>query len=120
MSMYFEEKLAQFERALATLKKAMLPDPSDLEIDGAIQRFEYCFELAWKSLKLQLEQTGVSGISSPKAAIQKGFITGIVADEDEWLKILDDRNLSVLTYDEKTAREIFQRLPGICRRSGRC
>ena len=112
MSMYFEEKLAQFERALETLKKAMLPNPTDLEIDGAIQRFEYCFELAWKVMKICLEQNGTTDIPGPKIAIRKGFVAGFVDDESEWISILRDRNLTVHTYDEKTAREIFQRLPG--------
>ncbi len=112
MNELLELKIAQFERALATLKNGLRPEPNDLEIDGAIQRFEYCFELAWKVLKIRLEQIGITGISSPKAAIQKGFIAGVVTDEDEWLMMLDDRNLTVHTYDEKTACEIFQRLSG--------
>ena len=39
MTEYFEEKLATYEQALATFKDALLEHPSQLERDGAIQRF---------------------------------------------------------------------------------
>ena len=107
-----ENKIARFQWVLDLLENAVFPNANDLEIDGAIHRFERTYELAWKTLKLRLEQDGISEISSPKAAIQKGFVAGFIDDESEWLSILRDRNLTVHTYDEKNAREIFQRLPG--------
>ena len=112
MNDLLENKIAQFQWALDLLENAVLPNANDLEIDGSIHRFERCYELAWKTLKLRLERDGITEISSPKAAIQKGFIAGFIDNESEWLSILKDRNLTVHTYDEKTAREIFQRLPG--------
>lgn len=45
--------LASLERAIVRSKKA----PTDEELrDAVIQRFEFTFELAWKTLKRQLEQ----------------------------------------------------------------
>ena len=48
---YLESKLATYEQALKTFEEALLENPSQLERDGAIQRFEYSFDLAWKTLK---------------------------------------------------------------------
>ena len=35
---------------------------------------------------------------------------GIIEDESTWLKILDDRNMSVHIYDKETSRQIFKRI----------
>jgi hypothetical protein len=51
MTDYLDAKIATFEQALKTFKDALLENPSQLERDGTIQRFEYCFDLAWKALK---------------------------------------------------------------------
>ncbi len=32
---------------------------------------------------------------------------GLIQDEDEWLSILEDRSLSVHTYDEALAEELY-------------
>lgn len=50
-----------FEKALQTLKAALDPPPAnDRERDGAIQRFEYTFELSWKISKKVLQKHGIS------------------------------------------------------------
>ena len=107
----FDEKREQFRRALDTLHRAFLDDPSDLEIDGAIQRFEYCLEIAWNLLKRRLDRDGNTTVSSPKAVFGLGMLAGYIDDEHAWLGMLDDRNLSVHTYDEMTSRAIYERLP---------
>jgi nucleotidyltransferase substrate binding protein (TIGR01987 family) len=38
-----------------------------LERDGAIQRFEYCYDLAWKTLKQYLQRQGLIDLNSPKS-----------------------------------------------------
>ena len=48
------ERIQVAEKALATLKElAFLEDPSPVERDAAIQRFEYTFEAFWKALLLK-------------------------------------------------------------------
>jgi nucleotidyltransferase substrate binding protein (TIGR01987 family) len=111
MNEYLEGKLLQFDSALKTLQRALIADPSELEVDGAIQRFEYCFELAWKVLKIRLESDGIRDVSSPRNVLQRGFVAGILEDEESWITMLNDRNLSVHTYNEQTAREIYSRFP---------
>ena len=46
---------------LALLREALVNGPSalnQLEKEGVIQRFEYCFELAWKTTKVYIEANG--------------------------------------------------------------
>ncbi len=44
--------LGDFERAFGNLKDALaVPVETDLEKAGCIQYFEFCFELAWKSVQ---------------------------------------------------------------------
>jgi len=47
-----ENLIQPFEKALLTLEEALSrPQLDDLMRDGAIQRFEYCVELSWKTSK---------------------------------------------------------------------
>jgi nucleotidyltransferase substrate binding protein (TIGR01987 family) len=110
MSDYSNAKLITFKKALQTFEQAFKKDPNPLEIDGSIKRFEYCFELSWKVMKIFLEEEGITGANSPKSVIKKSLVTGLVRDEMIWLDMLMDRNRSTHTYDESKAREIFQNL----------
>jgi nucleotidyltransferase substrate binding protein (TIGR01987 family) len=113
MNLYFTQKLADFTQALRVLDEALrIEHPSLLEQDGMIQRFEFCFELAWKTLKLALEAQGELEVKSPKAALTRGLVQGWIQDEARWLAILRYRNLSTHTYDEALAAELISHLPG--------
>lgn len=110
MTEYFDSKLAAFEQALTTFKEALLENPSSLERDGAIQRFEYCFDLAWKTLKRFMENRGFGDLNSPRAVFSAAFTEGIIGDEVMWSTILLRRNASVYTYNEKLAEALFSEL----------
>lgn len=104
--------VAEWASALDRLDEALaLPADAPLLIDGTMQRFEFCFELAWKSLKLMLsEQEGIA-IASPRQALEQAFALGWILREEPWLQMLQDRNLSSHTYREGLAREIHARIP---------
>ncbi len=108
---YFEEKLATFEQALSTFKEALLEHPSQLERDGAIQSFEYCYDLAWKTLKHFLEKRGIMDLNSPKSVFSAAYREKIIDDEGIWATIITKRNLSVHTYNQKLADSLFAGLP---------
>lgn len=111
MSDYFDEKLATFEQALKTFKEALLANPSQLERDGAIQRFEYCYDLAWKTLKRYLEKRGLIDLNSPKSVFGAAYNEKIISDEVIWSTIILKRNASVHTYNQKLADSLFAELP---------
>jgi hypothetical protein len=58
----WKQRFQNFDRAYALLSEALERKPealSLLEKEGVIQRFEYTFELAWKTLKDYLEEGGL-------------------------------------------------------------
>jgi len=107
------EKINQWQKALNTFKVAIIKSPSDIERDGAIQRFEYNFELAWKTLKAVLEYLGVEDSKSPRKALQSALINGYINVDDEWIwiKMLEDRNRTAHTYNEQTAEDLYAEFP---------
>lgn len=58
--MKLKKILADYEQALSQLKAALTtPAASDLLKAGCIQYFEFCFELAWKSIKVASQNQGL-------------------------------------------------------------
>ena len=49
----FEERKEDLKKAANKLNEALRGDASDLEIDGILHRFEFTFELAWKTMKFR-------------------------------------------------------------------
>ena len=103
--------IAQFERALTRLLEAIheAADGNVLKQDGAIQRFEFTFELLWKMLKVYLEFQGVQA-RNPRDVLKAAFRQQLLDDETTYLTMLDDRNLCSHVYDEKTVRQVFGRI----------
>ena len=106
------EKLdfSSFEKAINTLGAALTKTPiSDLERDGAIQRFEYTFELAWKMMRRCLIALGRNDVSaSPKPVLRDALEEGFIGDVEKWFYFLEARNLSTHIYDQDEADRIFK------------
>jgi len=73
---------------------------SDLEKEGFIQRFEYTFELAWKTLKDYLEDSGFE-VKSPKETIRQAFHNEYITDGEVWMQALEARNRTSHTYNKE-------------------
>lgn len=99
----WQQRFHNFQRAFLLLREAMALEPSalsQLEKEGIIQRFEYTFELAWKTLKDRMEFDGIIlDKISPKAVVREAFATKYINDAQTWLKMAGDRNLMSHTYD---------------------
>ncbi|HNR80864.1 MAG TPA: nucleotidyltransferase substrate binding protein [Candidatus Pacearchaeota archaeon] len=107
----WQQRLKDFEKSAARLKEAASKKEfSDLEKDGVIQRFEFTFELAWKTLKDYLENQGFSGIASPKKALQKSFSMDLASDGNVWINMLEDRNRMSHPYSRAASEKIFQNI----------
>jgi hypothetical protein len=63
--------VGQFEAALE------VQPASDLVRAGCIQYFEFCFELAWKAVKIMSSEQGLPDCTSPKACLKTGLYTGM-------------------------------------------
>lgn len=106
--MQIEMKKADYHRALERLQSALTkePDADDMYLDATIQRFEFCFELAWKLMKICLDYEGIEA-NSPRSSIREGWKQGMIMDAEAWMDMQEKRNLSAHTYNESTALEVY-------------
>ncbi len=109
----YSEKLKNFEKALTRLKESIEEYNqihSDTVRDGIIQRFKFTCELSWKTTREFLLDQGYSEINSPKAVMREAYSYGLIKNDQEWIRLLNDRNLTAHLYDEKVADEIYHRI----------
>ena len=95
-----------FRRARTLLQEAndkyMEGSMGDLEMEGMVQRFEYCMELAWKVVKDYLEHKNVVFQQiTPRAVIKEAVAAKLIEDGEGWMDALDVRNKMSHTYDFK-------------------
>jgi len=103
--------LNDFEKALGNLEVAIsVPAETDLEKAGCIQYFEFCFELAWKSVQAFARELGFSECHSPKACLKQAFSQHWLSDEVLWLEMLSDRNRMAHTYNAADAMKVYESL----------
>lgn len=103
-------RLDSFATAITRLSQALRAPVSDLTRDAAIQRFEFCFELAWKVIQERARQEGLD-CQSPKGCLKLAYKNSWINDESGWLAMLEDRNRTAHTYDETLAKDVYRRLP---------
>lgn len=105
-----QEKYEKLVQAVQRLDEA-IADYDKLGLDsirdGVIQRFEFCAELAWKTLRVYLLDQGYTEINSPKSVMKQAFADGILDHEEGWLQLLDARNETPHIYDEAAAATVF-------------
>jgi len=98
----WEQRFQNFSNILKRLKYAVteVANPSDLEKEGTIQRFEFTHELAWKVMKDYLEYEGITGITGSRSATREAFNKGLITDGQAWMDMIESRNKTVHTYLE--------------------
>lgn len=103
--------LEKLQTAFSRLQESVQKARDELERDGVIKRFEFMFELFWKTIKVILEHEGF-GCAGPRSCIKEGARRGFTADSDALLDMLEDRNKLLHIYDEAMAQAIFERIKG--------
>lgn len=107
----FTERKQEYNNALNRLKEALQKEDDDVIIDGILHRFEFTFELAWKTIKDYLEYMGISEkTGSPREVIQSAFKQGIIENGEIWIEIMLSRNSLSHLYDEKSSRDIYKKI----------
>ena len=101
--------LSPLSRALASLDEALAQPPRNkLERDGVIQRFEYTFELCWKSIQKALVALGRAEVSgSPKPLFRDGLREGWLTDVPKWFEFLEARNETAHIHNESVAERVY-------------
>ena len=108
------QRFSNFKKALSKLGEVAtcgnLDDLSDLEKEGMIQRFEYTFELAWKTLQDLLEYKGYKDITGPNPVLEQALKDGYIKDEKSWRNMKKSRELTSHTYNSETADDIAENI----------
>ncbi len=106
----FETQRTNVHTALQALKQSVtqpVKEPRDLS--GIIKDFEIVYELSWKALKTFLENQGHE-TTSARDAFSKAYQLGFVREQHVWLEMINDRNLTVHTYDRQLAKAMCDRI----------
>ncbi len=101
-----KQRLSDFKKALASLEQGLAIAEDELHRDGIIQRFEFTYELAWKTMKLWLAGKDVM-VGNAKDALKAALENGLITDGNLWSALHRCRNLTSHTYNEATAEEVF-------------
>jgi nucleotidyltransferase substrate binding protein (TIGR01987 family) len=105
----FTERQADVRESATRLAEAVAQPETELIRDATIQRFEFTFEVVWKTLKLYLERQGHE-CGGPRSTLKKAFAENLIStpeEADRWLQMLEERNLTSHAYDEALARRIY-------------
>ena len=101
--------LQDFEKIIQRLAEVLASPKNDISRDSAIKRFELCFDLAWKTIKLYAKEQGQE-CYSPRECFKTAFQLRLIEHDEKWLKMLDDRNTATHLYKEVYAEEVYARL----------
>ena len=91
------------------LENALKQINTELERDGAIQRFKFTFELSWKTLKRILTFKGLD-VNNHRDVFRESAKQGLIENVEDWFEFIKKRNLTIHTYNEEYAVEIFESL----------
>ncbi len=108
----WKQRFDNFDRAFVLLREVYdrgVDSLSQLEKEGAIQRFEVAFELAWKTLKDYLEENGiVVNPVTPRSVIKEAFAAKFLDDAQVWIDMMLHRNLLSHTYDNMVFETVLR------------
>ena len=101
-----EDQLDYFESAVARLKEALGRDEDEFMRDSIIQRFEFTFEMAWKTMFRYLTDKGEK--LAPKAwdVLPVAFESHLIGDAEVWQQMRDYRNDTSHEYNRVKAVEV--------------
>ena len=112
----WKQRLQSLGRALHLLREVIYGDDDILKQkpivkEGTIQRFEFTFELTWKTLKDKMEYDGLAlEASSPRYVFKLAAQHQYIEDLDKWLDMTKARNLMSHTYNAEHFDTVLQEL----------
>ncbi len=110
----WHQRFSNYKKAVEKLRSAVEESEdgklTDLEKEGLVQRFEYTFELAWKTLQDLLESKGYNEIKGPNPVLRQAILDGYIQHEKAWRSMKSARDLTSHTYEEKTANDIVEKV----------
>jgi len=101
--------IGKLKDAVKRLEEGIEKSKDELDKDGVIQRFEFSYEILWKTLKIFLRYKGIE-VKSPRDTFKEAFKFGLIDEEDRFLNMIEDRNKTSHIYDSETSKKIFERI----------
>jgi len=102
----FELRLDEYQRALEALREVLALEENDVVRDATIQRFEFTFELAWRSMMFWLRDRGID-VRNPRDTLREAFRQGLIEDAASWTDLQKNRNLTSHTYKRELAERVY-------------
>ncbi len=110
----WKQRLQNYIQAFTQLQKATqsanIKPLSDLEKQGLIQAFEFTHELAWNVMKDYLVYQGITQITGSRDATREAFRQGLIEKGENWLEMIQSRNLTTHTYHESILNEMTEKI----------
>jgi len=103
-----EFSLKPLTKALRSLEDAISKHRDDLTRDAIIQRFEYTFELSWKTLKRYFEFNNNLREDNVKNLIREAGKQGLIDVVEVWFGYHQARNMTSHIYSEPVAKQVFE------------
>ncbi len=104
----YQKALERFVQVVESEERYKVDGYGDVYLDLIIKRFEFTYEMSWKSIKRVLSFLGIE-VKSPREAFKEAYAQGIVTDEAIWLDMIEQRNLSSHVYDEYEVMDILDK-----------
>lgn len=108
MKSKLENLIKQLREAFKRFEDVMQKEKDEYIRDSAIQRFEFTFELVWKTLKVYLESEKGLRVYSPRDAVKSAFQVGLIGDDIKWIEMIETRNLTSHVYNEEIAEKVYK------------
>ncbi len=96
--------LEEFEKAIKRLEDALAKEKDEFIRDSVIQRYEFTFELSWKTAKKVMGSSSVA----PKIVIREMAAQGFIENPQTWFQYTEARNMTSHTYKEDTAEDVYK------------
>ena len=105
-------KIKEFKAALDRLKESLSQEKNDFIRDSIIKRFEFAFELGWKSAKIYLRDKQGVDVFSPKECFRESRKNSLLSAEETeiFLIMTDERNSIVHDYDQKLSQILSEKI----------
>ena len=100
--------LKNLKRANKRLDEAFKEKYSQIVKDAVIQRFEFTFELAWKSMRQCLKARYDKSTNNPRDVIEDAYSHKIVEELETWKALLKTRNFTTHLYSDEESGKAYR------------
>ena len=103
----WQQRFSNYCKALERLEDFLEPPAlNEREQQGLIKAFEYTYELAWNTLRDLLRSQGDASLLGARDTLREAFRLDLIEQGDQWMLMIQDRNLTSHTYNRSTADAI--------------